>query len=167
MIWFTADWHLGHDIVMLYTGRPFQGMADMVDKLVGNFNEVVKKGDLTYLVGDMVWHKEYVKVLDRLNGNKVIIPGNHDKRLLGFKDLTIKHVHPKEFGLDAYVCHYPLMTWPGIGKGAVCLHGHAHGKLQPSLNALDVGVDAQGYYPISAEAIVKHFKHLGGADEKA
>jgi calcineurin-like phosphoesterase family protein len=36
-----------------------------------------------------------------------------------------------------------------MGKGALNLHGHSHGRLKPMARQYDVGVDVCDYQPIS------------------
>lgn len=47
------------------------------------------------------------------------------------------------------LCHYPFRTWNGIGKGALNLHGHSHGRLKPLPRQIDVGVDVWGFRPVT------------------
>ena len=55
----------------------------MEDRMVKNWNSVVSKNDTVYILGDFCWSKddeEWIRILDRLTGNKVLIKGNHDKK---------------------------------------------------------------------------------------
>jgi calcineurin-like phosphoesterase family protein len=158
MIWFTADWHLGHDNVLAYMKRPFGGMLEQSSYLVARFNSMVKPQDVTYFLGDMLWNKEHRTFLDSLLGSKVYIAGNHDKRFFGDKHLEIRHIHPKDPAVQIYASHYPLRSWPGRGKGAWNLHGHTHGLAPQWDGALDVGIDAHGFKPVSLDEIIEYFK---------
>lgn len=50
------------------------------DYLIKEWNKVVHKKDLTYILGDVTMenHKFYYK-LDQLNGRKIVVLGNHDE----------------------------------------------------------------------------------------
>ena len=52
------------------------------------------------------------------------------------------------------LCHYAFRTWNGIGRGALNLHGHSHGKLKPMPKQYDVGVDPMGPAPVTLPAIL-------------
>jgi calcineurin-like phosphoesterase family protein len=41
-----------------------------------------------------------------------------------------------------------------MGRGAVNLHGHSHGRLRPFTRQHDVGVDARGFRPVSLAEIL-------------
>jgi calcineurin-like phosphoesterase family protein len=65
--------------------------------------------------------------------------------------------HYAEISLDErrlVLCHYAFRTWNGIGRGALNLHGHSHGQLKPIPKQYDVGVDAQGFAPVSLAEIL-------------
>lgn len=81
MIYFTSDWHIGHENVLRYSKRPFSDIDRMADALVTRFNATVPPGSTTYFLGDMGFSQEKIhKVLTQLNGGpKVLILGNHDK----------------------------------------------------------------------------------------
>ena len=53
------------------------------------------------------------------------------------------------------LCHYPFRTWNGMGKSAVNLHGHSHGRLKPMKRQFDVGVDARQFRPITLTALIE------------
>lgn len=77
----TSDWHLFHDASLEFDNRPFDSMDDMVDKMVRSYNATVPKDGVCYFLGDMGNNKgnKIKEVVDRLNGTKVMILGNHDK----------------------------------------------------------------------------------------
>ncbi len=50
-------------------------------------------------------------------------------------------------GRALVLCHYAFRTWNGIGRGALNLHGHSHGKLTPMPKQYDVGVDPMVFAP--------------------
>ena len=50
----------------------------MNEALIDNWNSVVKKNDKVYHLGDVAFGKHNLHYLDRCNGNKVLIMGNHD-----------------------------------------------------------------------------------------
>jgi len=80
-IFITSDWHVGHANVLIYDKRPFEDLNHMHRVLVNNYNASVRDGDVCYFLGDMGMGSGDVlkKVIERLNGTKVLILGNHDK----------------------------------------------------------------------------------------
>ena len=75
-----------------------------------------------------------------------LVRGNHDPSSARFEGL-FEGVHEllswREGAqrLRVNACHWPLRLWRGQFKGAVLLHGHAHGGLPQEGRAVDVGVD--------------------------
>lgn len=53
MIWFTSDWHIGHDKEFLWRPRGFQNVEEMNETLLKNCNEVVEPLDTLYILGDL------------------------------------------------------------------------------------------------------------------
>lgn len=79
-VFFTSDWHLGHEKAIEYDERPFKNCDHMAEVLVKRFNATVVKDAVTYFLGDMGNKNSDIKpVIERLNGTKVLIVGNHDK----------------------------------------------------------------------------------------
>ena len=157
-VWFTSDTHFGHANIIRYSNRPYQDKEEMDEALITNWNAKVQPGDLVYHLGDVFFCHEPVagKILARLNGQKFLIFGNHDK---GLKNGMLKHLFTwmgdyKEItveGQKIILCHYPMITWNGSGRGSWMLHGHCHGNLTYPFEAKihDVGVDPNGYSPLS------------------
>jgi calcineurin-like phosphoesterase family protein len=46
-----------------------------------------------------------------------------------------------------------LRTWNQIGRGALDLNGHSHGRLAPLPRQVDVGVDLWDFRPITLAQI--------------
>ena len=164
MIWFTSDLHLGHGAAINMCERPFETVEEMNETLIRNFNSCVKKNDTVYILGDIA-HRTPVDVVNqgiaRLNGKKVLCKGNHDKRynaelFAGIYDFLEISTH----GVNLSLMHYPMMSWPKSRHGSLHLHGHIHSKgdynLQQKKEGIlryDVGVDVNGYYPVSIEQV--------------
>lgn len=87
-LYFTADWHIGHENVLKFDNRPFKDLDDMHESLVKNFNQYVPKHGVTYFLGDMglCSHGLLKSVIKQLNGTKILIRGNHDKGTDTFYD---------------------------------------------------------------------------------
>lgn len=78
-IFFTSDWHIGHANVIKFDKRPFSSVEDMHEALIRRYNAVVPVDGVCYFLGDMGNKPAEVKlVIDRLNGTKVLLRGNHD-----------------------------------------------------------------------------------------
>ena len=48
----TADPHLGHANIIRYCKRPFKNVKEMNEKIIKNFNDILKEDDVLYCVGD-------------------------------------------------------------------------------------------------------------------
>lgn len=78
--WFTSDLHFGHRNILTYCNRPYKEVYYMDRDLIRIWNETIKPGDTVYVLGDFSLNKNYSKTITPLlNGNKILIVGNHDK----------------------------------------------------------------------------------------
>lgn len=153
---FTGDTHFSHKNVIKYCNRPFESAAEMNETIIENWNKVVTKSDIVYHLGDVAFEKDVEKrdkLLSRLNGEKHLIWGNHDK---GLRSGWQKHFHSAAdlrsitvpFQKDErliyqhiVMCHYAMRVWDRAHYGTLQFFGHSHGTLTPSKNQLDIGVD--------------------------
>ena len=78
-IYFTSDWHLNHANSLVFDSRPFNDVTHMTEGLIKRFNAQVREEDVCYFLGDMGFG-DVKSVMDRLNGTKILILGNHDKK---------------------------------------------------------------------------------------
>lgn len=163
MIWFSSDYHIGHKNIIEHAKRPFDNIEEMAETIVARHNEVVKKGDIIYLVGDTFWQRtvgfeQAGKFLRRLNGTRWLMEGNHDDELVYQLVPHAKQMHEVKWdGHKIVACHYPMLSWPGSFHGSTTVHGHTHQKHQltlPPKKIIHIGVDSWDFRPVSAEQIV-------------
>lgn len=168
MIWFTSDTHYMHENVIEYSARPFENLEEMTETMIERWNACVKKGDTVYHLGDFAlsWGRKHAEpidqILSRLNGQKWLIKGNHDrkevtenKRWHMVKDyheikVDVGEVHKQHIVMS----HYSMRTWNQSHRSAWMLHGHSHGSLSDiGGKTLDVGVDCWDYWPVSFDLL--------------
>ncbi len=162
MIYFTSDTHWGHANIIEYSKRPYKDVKEMDEALVKNWNDIVTPDDTVYHLGDVMFSKDYY-ILDRLNGTKYFLWGNHDSdrfiEQLDKRSLSLKDYHEFKYNGHLFVlCHFPLLTWNKARKGSIHLHGHCHGTvnhLNTNLRRFDVGVDVYNYRPVSIDQIIQ------------
>lgn len=160
-IYFTADHHWGHNNIIKLQDRPFTSIDEMNECMINAWNEAVDVLDEVYHLGDIFFktNKRFMEeTLIRLNGQKYLIKGNHDKQIEKpwFEKYFnwIKDYHEITYQDRLIVlCHYPFESWKNSYHGAWHLHGHCHGNLQKKKNRLDVGVDSVGIIPIEITQI--------------
>lgn len=156
-IWFTSDTHYGHANVIKYCNRPFDDVNHMNEALIQNYNEVVRPSDMIFHLGDFAFDREPERFFRRLNGHIHLVIGNHDNRkfLRNCPFVWIKDVHYLRDGNERFwLSHYAHLRWPKSHRGTYHLFGHSHGDLKGYGRSMDVGVDAQNYYPIHIDDVV-------------
>lgn len=138
-VFFTSDLHLGHERAIEFDNRPFESVEKMNEELIRRWSNKVKEGDLVYCLGDMFWkgNCEFVQnTLKRLNGQIILIKGNHDrwlhnagnkKLLAAVKDyddikVTLQNGEIKRCILS----HYFMPFYNGHYYGTILLHGNSH-----------------------------------------
>lgn len=160
-IWFTSDTHFGHANIIRFCNRPFDNIEEMNEALIRNWNECVQPNDDVYHLGDFSFERKPENTARRLNGNKHLIKGNHDKRhhlkLIAPFFNWIKDVYELKVDkkIRVWLSHYAHRRWPKSHHGTIHLYGHSHGELEDFGKSTDVGVDAWDYRPVSLETIVK------------
>ena len=180
-VFLTSDTHFGHAGVCQFTRpdnptvklRPWDTAEEMDEEMVRRWNDRVGPNDKVYHLGDVVINRRALPILDRLNGDKVLIRGNHDI----FKDED----YTKYFrSLRAYhvmngmiLSHIPIHS-ESLGRFGVNIHGHLHANrvmvpLATSgvLDRIDtryhcVCVEQTDFAPILFEDVIKRIKAEGG-----
>jgi len=80
---FTSDLHFGHKNVIPYCNRPYKDVEEMHKAIIKMWNKTVRKKDTVYVLGDFSLNPKWSKeIIPLLNGNKILISGNHDATFL-------------------------------------------------------------------------------------
>lgn len=142
--------------------RPWSSDEEAVEAMIERWNSTVRSTDKVYHLGDLAIGRTGVKVLERLNGDKVLIAGNHDWPWE--KDL-VKYFRSVRayWKLDNFVLsHVPIH--PGsLRNFSGNIHGHLHasrvllddGSIDPRY--LCVCVEHTDYAPIAWEEVKRRF----------
>lgn len=165
MIYFTSDLHFFSKRKKLFIGNKiFNNFEEKNEFLIKNWNQIVKKDDHIYLLGDISEGTgvETNKILERLNGSKYLIIGNNDNYLsdsnfnkdlfVWIKDYFELHINEEKIILF----HFPIEIWSGYKNNRIHLHGHLH-NTRPILKPMkryDVGVDALEGFPVSLNEVL-------------
>jgi len=125
--WIISDLHLGHKNILKYSGALRGGNTPEEHDawIIEQWNSVVKKGDLVYLLGDVAMNKEALKLVKKLKGEKLLVRGNHDIEptkvyLEYFNNVHGLYSHKGTF----WMSHAPIH--PAELRGRINLHGHCH-----------------------------------------
>ena len=133
MIYFITDTHFHHSNIIKYCNRPFKDINEMNETIINNWNSIVKNDDTVYHLGDFCLSSddEIKNIFNRLNGNKILIRGNHDRKPVKFyEEIGFKVLTHAPIILDEYkimLSHGPLPD-AKIKDGYINLHGHIHNK---------------------------------------
>jgi calcineurin-like phosphoesterase family protein len=128
IVHFIADLHLSHTNMALKRG--FSTVEEHDEYIIEKWNSVVHKRDVTYILGDVTMEKSSpYELLNRLNGVKHVVLGNHDRRqdikkLLEYVDSVAGMVQYKGIMLTHCPIH-PMELDYRFNKN---IHGHIHDK---------------------------------------
>jgi calcineurin-like phosphoesterase family protein len=178
-IFLVSDTHFGHTGVCKFTRndgvtklRPWDNADEMDEEMIKRWNETVRPNDKVYHLGDVVINRKALKTLHRLNGDKVLIRGNHDifrddEYRLFFRELRAYHVMN-----GMILSHIPIHT-ESLGRFGTNIHGHLHAnrvmiqkhaKATPEIDPRYhcVCVEQTDFRPILFEEVIKRIKAEGG-----
>jgi calcineurin-like phosphoesterase family protein len=183
-LFFIADEHYGHSnkaggIIAMYN-RPFRDLDEMREEFIARSNAKVpdRPDSLTIHVGDMFWRKlsteQCCEIISKLNGKHAYVRGNHEEvfgrpdshklrdmfeYILDVQLLSV--VRPNEKKKLVWLSHYAHRVWPKSHEGSYHVYGHTHNVLPDHRRSHDVGVDANGYAPVSIDELDALMKSKG------
>ena len=99
--------------------------------LISNWNNVVKRNDEIYILGDMFWKNvDFENILKRLKGKKFLISGNHDRINVDMRKYFVwikPYEEIKDNNRSVILCHYPILFYKkSYDKDTYMLCGHVH-----------------------------------------
>ena len=159
--------------------RPFSSAEEMDEIMVARWNERVRPNDKVYHLGDVVINRKCLTTLKRLNGDKVLIKGNHDifkleDYLEHFREIRAYHV------MNGMILSHVPVHPESLARFGTNIHGHLHwqrvrqprgvdaktgnilysDKIDPRYHC--VCVEHTDYAPILFEDVIKRIQDEGG-----
>jgi calcineurin-like phosphoesterase family protein len=138
----------------------------MDEFMVEAWNARVRPTDKVYHLGDVVINRKALKIMSRLNGDKVLIRGNHDifpdtEYREYFRELRAYHVMN-----GMILSHIPIHD-ESLGRFGVNIHGHTHANRVMKDSVVDVRyhcvcVEQTDFAPILFEDVIKRIEAEGG-----
>ena len=134
-IFFISDTHFGHENMLHFTNysgermRPFDSIEELDELMIQNWNNMVKPSDKIYHLGDVVYHcGNRDQIMSRLNGDKVLIKGNHDRDQLGWYMKYFRDIRGTcHIDGNYLLSHFPIHS-DSKGRFVRGLHGHIHAQ---------------------------------------
>ena len=175
-VFLTADTHFSHQGVCNFLApdgvsklRPWDNAEEMDEALVENWNKVVGPKDKVYHLGDVAIARRGLKVLERLNGTKILIKGNHDIFRIEEYLKYFKDVRACDKKGDYVLSHIPMHP-DCLERFKGNIHGHLHGYVVnkamgvnqnvkiPDPRYVCVCVEQTNFAPIAWEDVIKRFE---------
>jgi calcineurin-like phosphoesterase family protein len=182
----VSDTHFGHVGVCRFTRddgvtklRPWDTPEEMDEEMIRRWNDRVRPADKVYHLGDVVINRKALKTMARLNGDKVLIRGNHDifrddEYREYFRELRAYHV------LNGMILSHIPVHEASLGRFGVNIHGHTHANRVTKARGVDartgevlysdtvdvryhcVCVEQTDFAPILLEDVIKRIEAEGG-----
>jgi calcineurin-like phosphoesterase family protein len=156
-VFLVSDTHFGHAGVCRFLRedgtklRPWDDPNEMDEEMVKRWNETVRPNDKVYHLGDVVINRKALKTLERLNGDKILIKGNHDifkltDYLPYFRDIRGYHV------MNGMILSHIPVHESNLYRFGANIHGHLHSNRIMAETFGEWGIDPR-YFNVSVEQI--------------
>lgn len=184
-VFLTSDTHFGHTNICKFTNydgspvRPWDDVQEMDEEMVKRWNDTVGPNDKVYHLGDVVINRKALAIMDRLNGDKVLIRGNHDIFRLSdytpyFRDVRGCHV------MNGMILTHIPISKDSLSRFGCNIHGHTHGNRVRKMRGVNVKtgeilysdeidpdyfsvcVEHTDFTPILFEKVIQRIKDQGG-----
>jgi len=187
-IWFTSDTHFGHKRIIELCNRPFRDVDHMNEVMIERWNNVVMPNDIVYHLGDVALGSiaDSLPLVGRLNGYKILVPGNHDRIFSGESAKHRERFWPEYMKVFQAIvpewstlwfqnqlidlCHFPYrgdsqendrhIDKRPVDEGNPLVHGHIHNKRRIDGRMFNVGVDVNDFRPVHEDVIREWLKSL-------
>ena len=136
--YYISDLHFGHANILSFDNRPFRDIRQHDAALISNWNRVVNPDDTVWVLGDISWYPAgpTTEIFKNLNGEKRLIMGNHDKKLVNDPGLRSQFAEIAEYkeivdgNTCVVLCHYPIPCFKNHYYNWVHLYGHVHNSFE-------------------------------------
>jgi calcineurin-like phosphoesterase family protein len=176
-VFLVSDTHFGHAGVCRFLRedgtklRPWNSPEEMDEAMVKMWNETVRPNDKVYHLGDVVINRKALSILHRLNGDKILIRGNHDIFKLEYYTRHFRDIRGYHVMNGMILSHIPVHE-ESLGRFGTNIHGHLHANrvmkvdeygtswIDPRYHC--VCVEQTDFRPILFEDVLKRIREEGG-----
>lgn len=145
--YFIGDFHFGHKNIIKFERIEFMSIEEHDAFIIAAINNVVTPLDTLYVLGDV----GSLAPVAQINGRKILIKGNHDKRsdaaYLGY--FAEVYNTPIYLNKRLVLSHEPIM----VNTDVMNVHGHLHGARLASSNHICVSARNIEYRPITEQML--------------
>lgn len=164
-IYFCSDPHFYHE--KMATLRGFSSIEEYHNFFISEWNNTVSKRDVVYILGDITMETKKYDILDKLNGIKKVVLGNHDKGKRSHTEELLKHVNTIQSSvkmeIGEYTClltHIPVHPIEFDYRIDFNIHGHLHKLEVDDKRYINVCPERVGYIPLNINEVYAKLKEL-------
>lgn len=162
-IFVTSDTHFGHEKILSFKRpdgellRPFPSIETMHETIVERWNSKVGAQDIVYHLGDVATCRKSLRILDRLNGKKILIKGNRDRLPWVEYSWYFYDFHGVMYHDKFILSHIPVHENSFVAGFSGNVHGHLHCHLVKDNRYFNACVERHDYAPVAWEEIRASF----------
>lgn len=177
-IFVISDTHFCHENIYGFVDaqghrirREFANAQEGDEAMIERWNSVVKPSDHVYHLGDVTMLRgsdgncaPAARILDRLNGHKRLVLGNHDHNTVEWYARWFEKIKGQNMHNGLLMTHYPVH--PGsLGRAKANVHGHTHRQhvmngWQRVEQYINVSVEVIAYTPVALEDVLTLHRSL-------
>lgn len=163
-IFAISDLHLYHKNILKFTMgdgtklRPFNTLEEMHNTIIHNWWHTVRDIDHVYVVGDVTFHTDGLKILKLLPGHKRLVLGNHDKLKMAEYHTVFEKIYGVRQVNGVWLTHVP-MHQGSVDNPRVKfnIHGHLHGHKIKHQKYINVSVECVNYTPLDITDFIREY----------
>jgi calcineurin-like phosphoesterase family protein len=158
-IFFTSDTHFSAQRTLELSYRPFRTVEEMDLVLISNWNKRITANDTVIHLGDF----GNPDIISLLNFKELFfLEGNYERKNKSItekllRDKRVKKIEPRKIavnGVEYFITHEPLFgNNMKVNDKSFFLFGHIHRLQMVKENGINVGCDANRYYPMSLQEL--------------
>ena len=144
-VYFISDLHLGHKNMALRRG--FLSVEEHDAHIVEQWNSVVKKRDVVWILGDVTMERNApYHLLKEMRGMKNVVMGNHDKGVTSTGKSNIHQFYGMVKWRGFWLTHCPMH--PVELRNKKNIHGHVHDNTLNDSRYINVSCENINYTPV-------------------
>lgn len=169
-----SDSHFSHANIIKYCGRPYKDAHHMNCEMTSYWNSIIGPEDWVLHCGDFSFSPD--RILHRLNGNIILLRGNHDKKRHGHLYAAVfNHLDIKVGEFNCRFQHFPVHPDEKYKKHGTqdlnllklydfIICGHRHEAWVVKGQNINVGVDAWNMKMLTPDDLLRFMRKC--RDEK-